>query len=163
MKIAYKLAEALARPAAHRPGEFLATGGLGPQIAPAANSGGYTLTINGGTAGSVTQDASGIHFIGANNLAAATKSSAGLADNTTYELTFTVANRTGGTVRVLLYGPTSNHLASGTSRSANGTYTERLTTSNTGSNLNEIRIQATGTNGTNSFDITSISVKKVLP
>lgn len=132
---------------------------LGPELAPSATTpGSYTLT---GTV-APTQDASGIHFVNASNIAAASKTGiTQLEDNATYEVKITVANYVNGGIQVLVYGNTSNHLAGFTFPSANGTHTLRATTSLSGSNFREIRIRCTGTSGNNNFDITSISVRKV--
>lgn len=164
MRIA-KLPLPFARLFARKPSEILRkSGGLGPEMAPAANSGGWTLNLNGGAAGTVTQDGTGIHFSAANNIASVSKTAGGLVleDNATYEVTFTVTGYTGGGVRVLLGGNTLNHGATGTTRSANGTYTERLALTGTFSSTNIIRIQVTGANGTNTLNVTVISVRKVL-
>lgn len=126
---------------------------LGSELSSAANSGAWTVGTN------ITQDGSGIHFNGANNLGAASFGVT-LEDNVTYEITWTVAGYVGGGVRVLCYGP--DNVGTGVTRTAAGTYTERVTTSGaTTAFVNQIRIQATGTSGTNDYDITAISVKKV--
>lgn len=160
-----RFAAALARAPGTRIAEIVGAS-LGPEMAPAANSGGYSITLSGGAAGTVTQDANGIHFAAANNIASVFKQAGGLVleDNATYEVTLTVANfaSASGGVRVLLGGATTNHGATGTTRTADGTYTERLTLVNTFSSTNIIRIQVTGTNGNNTLDVTSISVRKVL-
>lgn len=138
-------------------------GGLGPELAPTIGTGtGYTLSLNAGPAGSVTHDGTGIHFIAANNLAAASVAVPAMEDNVTYRVAFTMANRTNGAGRVLCYGDTSAHLGATPAQSANGVYVFYVVTNAAGSNNNEIRIQATGANGTNSFDITSLSVRKVM-
>jgi hypothetical protein len=131
----------------------------GPELAPSATTpGSYTLT---GTT-PPTQDASGIHFVAASNIAAADKSGiAALEDNKTYEVVLTVANYVNGGAQVLVYGDTSAHLGLGTTRSAAGTFTERVTTSAAGSSFNDIRIRCTGATPNNNFDITFISVRKV--
>lgn len=135
---------------------------LGSELSSAANSGAWTLNLNGGGAGSVTQDANGIHFIDADNLAAASFGVT-LEDDVQYEVAYTLANRTEGSVRVLLYGPTNNHLGSTPSHSVNGNIVERTVTNGTTTAFtNQIRIQATGGTAANTYDITAISVKKVL-
>lgn len=164
MKLTRPMIRPLVRALSQLPNEIIRrAGGLGPEMAPAANSGGWTLNLNGGAAGTVTQDANGIHFAAANNIASVSKTAGGLVleDNATYEVKFTVANFTGGGVRVLLGGNTLNHGATGTTRNANGTYTERLALTGTFSSTNIIRIQVTGANGTNTLDVTLISVRKV--
>lgn len=133
-------------------------GGSSVELCPAANSG--TWALSGTTP--PTQDASGIHFNAASNVAFAGQTLAGgtLKDNTNYTISFTIANYVGGAVRVLVYGATTNHLASTASYSSDGTFTETLSTTEVGSLTDRIRIQATGASGTNTFDITDISVKE---
>lgn len=135
----------------------------GPEQAPGYTGSNWALSLNGGAAGTVTQDATGVTFAGAQNVAACSVTpTGGLIDNATYEITYTVSGLTGGTVRALMYGPTNNHVGSGATRSANGTYTEQITLANpTTAFLNQIRFQATGANGTNSFKVTLNSIKQV--
>jgi hypothetical protein len=134
---------------------------LGSELAASATSGSWNNLLNGGAAGTITGDGSGLHAAGANNLAGWTYNTA-LEDNTEYEVTYTMSGRTAGGSRVVLYGATNNHNAVGTTHNADGTYTERLITSgNSTTATNQIRIQCTGTNGNNTFNITAISVKKV--
>lgn len=159
----FRFVQPLARPLAQRPGEFREArrGGvsLGPELAPVVGSGtGYTLSGSPAP----THDATGIHFVNASNLAAASKASAGLEDNATYRVTITIANFVNGIAQVMLYGPTSNHLGASANLTANGTYTFDLTTSATGSVLNTLRVRATGTSGNNNFDVTQFSVRKIL-
>lgn len=130
---------------------------LGPELAPSITSG-WTLT----GAPAPTQDGTGIHFSSAANIAAATIALAALADNTTYQIVFTVANFVGGAVRVLCYGDTTAHLGATPSVSADGVHSYQVTTNATGSLTDTLRVQATGASGTNTFDITSLSVKQVL-
>lgn len=126
-------------------------------LVPAATSGSWTLTGNGGPV--PTQGASGIVFAAANNLAAASFNVT-LKDNTNYEVEIEIADYVSGSVRVLVYGATTNHLGATASRAANGIFTQTVTTNATGSLTNQVRIQATGTNGTNSFRIARITVKE---
>lgn len=129
------------------------------KVATTATASDWTISLNGGAAGTVTQDTSGIHFAGAQNVSfCECTPAAAIVDGGTYTVSFTVANYTGGAVRVLVYGPTTNHLGLTSSHTSNGTFTETVTLSATGSVANRIRIQATGTNGTNTFDITDIHV-----
>lgn len=130
-------------------------GGRGPELWPGFGA----LTLSGTTP--PTQDASGLYFAAASNLAEG-HANVTLKDNTTYRVTFTVTGYTGGAVRVLCYGPTTAHLGATASVSANGTVTVDITTNAAGSLTNQIRIQATGTTGTNAFNITACSVKEVL-
>lgn len=136
---------------------------LGPNQAGTVGDGTWTLSLNGGLAGTVTQDANGLHFAGANNIAAASHPlSPASVDNATYQIDYTVANMTAAGVRPILYGPTTGHGGTGTTRNANGTYSERVTCSGAGSFTNQIRFQATGASGQNTFDITFCTVRRVL-
>ena len=128
----------------------------GTELAPAI-SGSWTLA---GTA-PPTYSGGVFHFVNANGNAAAWITVAGLEDNTSYEVTFTVENYVSGVARVLVYGATTAHLGQTSNRSANGTFTETVTTSGAGSLTTQIRIQAAGSGNTNTFDVTSISVRKV--
>ena len=76
--------------------------------------------------------------------------SAGILQNTLYEVTFTLSNRTGGAFLVILGGANT-----GTSRSSNGTYTESIYTSL--SSDGKMYIQ--GTSGSSAGDIDNVSVK----
>lgn len=129
--------------------------GYGPELFPGFGA----LTLSGTTP--PTQNGSSVIFTAASNLAAAA-ATVTLENDTTYRVQFTVAALSLGQCRVLVYGPTANHLGAGTDRNANGTYTEFVTTSGTGSLTNQIRIQATGTGTNNTYTITACSVKKVL-
>lgn len=135
---------------------------LSSELAGSATDALWTTSLNGGAAGSVVSDGTGIHFVAANNIASVLKNGVAIVDNATYEISFTIANYQGGGARVLIGGATTNHGFTSTTRSANGTYTERGQTIATFGSTNIIRIQATGASGTNSFDVTSISVKRVL-
>jgi hypothetical protein len=130
----------------------------GPELAPSATTAG-AYTLSGTTP--PTQDATGIHFVNASNIAAASKTGILTEDSVTYEISFTVTSYVNGGAQVLVYGNTAAHLALGTTRSANGTFTERLTTTAAGSNFHEIRIRCTGASGSNNFNVTFISVKRV--
>lgn len=136
----------------------------GAEQSPGFTGSNWTLTLNGGAAGTVTQDATGVTFSGANNLAAASVAPVGgFVDNATYELTYTVSGLTLGNLRALLYGATNNHLGTGTTRSANGTYTELLTLNGaTTAFLNQIRFQATGASPNNTYKISAVSVRQVI-
>lgn len=126
------------------------------ELAPSITTGAYTMSGSPGP----TMDGSGIHFVAAANLAAAT-ANVNLKDNTTYNYSITVANLTGGAVRVLLYGATTAHAGITASFTTNGVFTGTLTTNAAGSFANQIKIQATGTGTTNTFDITAFSVTEV--
>lgn len=139
-------------------GEF---GGLGPELAASVSDGAWTFNTSGGLASTLTQDGSGLHFVGANNVAAISHTFAGV-DNATFQTIYTVSNYSGGGVRMILYGPTGLDML-GTTRNANGTYQENLSTINgPGSFNNLIRFQATGASGTNTYDITFVSVKRIV-
>lgn len=132
-------------------------GGSAPELAPAFGT--WTLSTNGGAAGTVVQDSTSITFAGAQNVAYGMKAVT-LEDSTTYDYSFTVSGYTGGSVRLLVYGNTTAHLGSTSNFSANGTYTGQVITSAGGTLTNQLRIQATGANGTNSFTVSALSVKK---
>lgn len=154
-RVAKAAAAAGKSPDAYFNGEF---GGLGPELAPTASSGLWS------TSGTVapTQDGAGIHFSAASNLSAAFVSSVNTENDVTYRVVFSLVNYAGGGFRVLVYGFNSAKLGLTPTVTANGDYSYDVITSSAGSNFREIRLQATGTSGTNTFDITSISVKKVL-
>lgn len=139
----------------HRP----SGGGRGPELAAAANSGSW---VTFGTAPVPSQDASGILFAGVTN-SAGVHFLVTLEDNVDYEVILTVAGLTLGSLKVQVYGPTTNHLGASAAISANGTYSIPLNTASTGSLTNRIRIIANGASTNNSYRITSISLKKVLP
>lgn len=138
--------------------------GLGPEIAPAITDGTWALTLSGGAVGTVTDDGTGAHFAAANNISSVSHTiTAGLLeDNATYRVTYTVANYVGGGSRVLVGGTTANHGHTGATHNGAGTFTEDFPLNTTFGSTNLIRIQATGANGANTFDVTSISVRKVL-
>jgi hypothetical protein len=112
-------------------------------------------TMSGAT---VTGDGSGLHFV-----AAASGDNARLTisteDNATYEVIFTVANRSAGSIVAHVYGPTSAHHGNGATISANGTFTQQITTTGASSILSQIRFIS---GATTTLDITACSVKKVL-
>jgi hypothetical protein len=129
----------------------------GPEIAPSLTDGGWAGGLAG--AGGVSSDGTGLHFV--NTASGTTSRAITTEDNVTYEIIYTIANFTGGSFRWQVYGATNAHLAQTTTRNANGTYTEQVTTSAAGSLNNLIRGNAVSGSG-NSFDITALSIKKVL-
>lgn len=137
-----------------------ATTALGPELAGTVTDGAWSLSLNGGAAGTVTQDGTGLHFVGAQNIAAAFHTIAGV-DNAVFRVEYTFANMSAAGGRPIVYGATNAHSGSGTTRNSAGNYVEYLQTTGGGSFNNQIRIQATGTSGQNSFDVTFVSVKRV--
>lgn len=141
-------------------------GALGPELAPVVgvDTGAYVLTGNAGPV--PTHDAGGIHFAAAVGQAAATYTAADgvLTNDAVFRIQFTIANYSGGTGRVLVYGDNSNHLAStsaaGCAGNANGQCSVFRATSSTGANFDEIRVQCQ--TGLCTFDITQVSVRKVI-
>lgn len=131
---------------------------LGPELVTTGTDF-TTWSVTGTTPPTV--DATGIHFVAASNVASAFKASLGTLDNVTYRVVYTVANWVIGPAKAIVYGATTAHAGGGTTHSANGTYSEDLTTSAAGSSANQIRMQCTGTSGNNTFDITSVSVRRV--
>jgi hypothetical protein len=109
----------------------------------------------------VKQDANGAYFTAAGSTSAAAATSLNTEDSVTYRIIFTVANFVGGQAKVFVYGNTTLHSAGTTVRTANGTYTEDLATVSGGSLNRQIRIQSTGAGGTNTFDVTFVSVRRV--
>lgn len=132
---------------------------LGPELWPAWTSGLITTSGTG-----ITVDATGAHFAAASNIAHFQRSTAGIEDNARYKVTYTIANFTSanGGLQAMIYGATSNHLGQGPVHIGNGTYTFYVDTVNTGTVLNTERFRATGTSGNNTFDVTAVSVRKVL-
>lgn len=96
--------------------------------------------------------------------AAAANDNASLAivtkDSTTYEVIVTMVNRSAGNMRVIVAGATTAHQGVTTSRSADGTYTQQVTTSGAGVNTLKVLVSANAAGST--FEITSVSVKEVL-
>ena len=137
-------------------------GGLSAEIAPVVGSGaGYTLS---GTT-PPTHDGTGIHFVGSEGLAAATASvSTGvILNDRVHRIEFTIANRSAGTFRVLVYADNTAHLAATNPEiagTANGNFVVYKPTSQAGSNFREVRIQCQ--TGPCTGDITFASVKRVL-
>jgi hypothetical protein len=122
----------------------------------------WSLVLQSGAAGTVTQDNTGIIFAGANNLANGNHATVGnTVDGATYEVVYSISGLTGGSYKMILYGNTTAHAFQGTSRSANGTYTERGTTSGAGTNTNRVLLQAIGANGANSAKLTIVSIRRV--
>lgn len=128
----------------------------GPELIGTPAGTGWTPS---GTGASVTSGAlvwSAANNLASNSLAIVTE------DVATYEIIYTVSGYTGGGVKPLIYGATVGHVVIGTSKTANGTYTEQLVMGTGGSNSLRVMFQATGANGANTFQVTSVSVKKVL-
>lgn len=161
MNIARPIARGIAKAISAIPARITSVVTRGPELVTQPVGTGWSGTGTGASVGATSAD-----FVNANNLAAVFHSAV-TEDNTTYEVTYTIANKatadnTTGKARVIVYGGTTAHAGATTERLANGTYTEQVTTSAAGSSSNQIRIQATGTSGTNNFSVTNISVKKVL-
>lgn len=127
----------------------------GPEIAPSLTDGAWTTGLPGG----FSQDGSGLHFLNTNGGTAA--HSIVTEDNATYEIIYTMVY-TSGSFRWQLYGATSAHLGTTTARTASGTYTEQVTTNSAGSFSLTVRANPNGANGTNTMNITALSIKKVL-
>lgn len=123
----------------------------GPELIPA---GAWTLAGTGGT-----DTGSTITYSGGSNAATAAKAVT-LEDGATYLVAFTLSGTTGGGVKTQTYGATTGHLGSGTTRTADGDYSEEITTSSAGSLTHTFRFQATGASGTNSYTIRNISLRK---
>lgn len=133
----------------------LLTATRGPEIAPDVTGTGWTL--NGTTP--PTQNGTGIHFNAASSGGTAVHSIAS-EDNATYEIIYTISNYVAGGCRIQLYGATTAHLAQTTTRQAAGTFTEQVTTNAAGSLSLVVRVNCTG--ASNTYDVPSLSIKKVL-
>ncbi|MEF4305034.1 hypothetical protein U9869_28980, partial [Escherichia coli] len=85
----------------------------------------------------VTVDGTGIQFTAANNTTSYADytllPASEPADDATFEVTFEVQGRTGGSVRVLVYGLSANRLGTAGPVSANGVHTVRVRTDGAGS------------------------------
>ena len=150
------IARAISRPIyrpVDRPGSQLGPV-LGPEMAPSLTDGAWTSGLAG-----FTQDGSGLHLSGSNG--GAVVHTLDTEDNVTYQITYTVS-LTSGSVFWQLYGDTSAHLGKTTEMFASGTYTEQVTTNTAGSLNNTLRVVAGGGAGANTFNITALSIKKVL-
>lgn len=130
---------------------------LGPELSPGFGNFGLTGSP------APTQDANGIYFDAAANSSTAGKSVAALEDDANYKVVITVSGYVSGAFDIQIYGNTTAHLAQSQTINANGTYTiYLLTDAGAGSLVDTMRIRATGASGTNTFNITAFSVKKVL-
>lgn len=110
--------------------------------------------------GAPTGDANGIHYSGSNSLATALHAAV-TKDNALYETTYEVFNYVAGGVRIVIGGETTAHGFTGTTRTANGIYTERGITNNAGSTIqDQFRFQSTVT--TTTLSVRNISVRRVL-
>ena len=140
-------------------GKFASAEQLGPELWPAWTSGLITVSGTG-----ITVDVNGAHFAAASNIAHFQRATAGIEDNATYKVSYTISNfaSANGGLEAKIYGTTTNHLGSGPIHNANGTYVFYVSTTTTGTVLNTARFRCTGTTGNNSFDVTAVSVRKVL-
>lgn len=127
---------------------------LGPDLAAGIITDGTWSTVLTGA----TSDGTGVHFL---NTASGTQSHAiTTEDNVTYRIDWTISNFVNGAFRWQLYGATTAHLGQTSTHSSGGVKTEDVTTSAAGS-LN-LLIRANVTAVTNTMDITTLSVRKVL-
>lgn len=81
-------------------------------------------------------------------------------DGALYEFIYTMVNRTAGNSRGIVAGATTAHQGVTSSHSADGTFTQQITTSGAGANALKALIQANAAGS--SFEITFVSLKKVL-
>lgn len=128
-------------------------GGTPSELAPALNL--WTFS------GSVppTYSAPNLVFSSASNLAAALATGIATTDTGTYNVSYTISGYAGGGVKLLVYGDNTPNIGSGLTRTANGTFTEQITViPGSGSQSNQLRFQATGTTGTNTYNISNVSV-----
>lgn len=128
---------------------------LGPEIAPNILGGDWTTVLPG-----ATNDGTGLHFVDCD---AGTQAHAiDTEDEVTYRIQWTISGLTEGSFRWQLYGDTAAHLGQSTTVSANGFYSENVSTSAAGSLNNLIRANVTGPAAGNTMNITTLSVRKVL-
>lgn len=128
---------------------------LGPNIAPSLTDLAWTSALAG-----FTQDGTGLHFAATNAGTAA--HSITTEDNVTYRITWT-QNWTSGSFRWQVYGATTAHLGQTGSYTSSGTFTEDVITNAAGSLSLTIRANPNGgVAGSNTMDITSLTIQKVL-
>jgi len=148
-----RIARPIARSVATRAGAPSGGGGLGPEMAPSLTDGSWSSALSG-----FTQDGTGLHFNNTTNGSATHPIDT--EDNVVYEITYTL-DLTSGSFLWQLYGNTAGHLGRTTEKFVGGTYTERIATNTSGSLNNLLRaVPSTGTG--NTFNITALSIKKVL-
>jgi hypothetical protein len=144
------------QPIARRMGRIVSSAATstnrGPELIGTAFA---SWTFSGAT---VTGDGTGLHFL---NAASGDNARLTIAteDNATYEVIYTTANRSAGSVVAHLYGPTSAHHGNGSTVSSNNTFIQQITTTGASSILSQIRFIS---GATTTLDITAVSVKKVL-
>lgn len=139
-----------------------AGGELGPELAEGFAG---TWAVVSGTG--VTVDGTGIHFVNASNVATVGLESAAIVNDATYRVAITIGNvgtPNNGTCQALCYGTSNNHVGQfNVPTLAPGTYVGYVTTSNTATaTLTAIRVRCSGTSGNNNFDVTAVSVRRVL-
>lgn len=128
---------------------------LGPNIAPSITDGSWTIGLAG-----ASQDGSGLHFLNCN--AGTISHAITTEDNVTYRITWT-QNWTSGAFRWQVYGATTAHLGQTAQYNTSGTFTEDVITSAAGSLSLLIRANpSSGVAGSNTMDITSLTIQKVL-
>jgi len=128
---------------------------LGPNIAPNILGGDWTTILSG-----ASTDGSGLHYVATD--AGTISHAIDTEDNATYRLEWTQVF-TSGSHRWQLYGDTSAHLGQTTSYTSSGSFSEDVQTIAAGSLNNTIRSNAnSGGAGSNTLDLTALSVRKVL-
>ena len=135
---------------------------FGPEMSEAFPG---TWAVVSGTG--VTVDGTGIHFVNAANVATVGLESAAIVNDAVYKVEVTIANvgaPNNGTAQILCYGTSNNHVGQfNVPTLAAGTYVGYVQCSNTATaTLTAIRARCSGTTGNNNFDITAVSVKRVL-
>jgi hypothetical protein len=126
----------------------------GPNLVPV---GAFAISGTG-----VVDNGDGTLTVTAGSNAATAAKTITLEDNTTYLSEYVISGYTGGGVKTQTYGATLAHAGASTTRNANGSYSEEVTTGAAGSFTNLHRFQTTGTTGTNGYTISGVSLKKKL-
>lgn len=135
---------------------------LGPELSEGFAG---TWAVVSGTG--VTVDGTGIHFVNAANVATVGLENAPIVNDARYKISVTIANvgaPNNGTCQVLCYGTSNNHVGQfNVPTLAAGTYVGYVNTIATATaTLTAIRVRCSGTSGNNNFDVTAVSVKRVL-
>lgn len=107
-----------------------------------------------------TQDATHLFFNGASVDAEAFLVAPDLKDNTPYEIIWKVSGFVAGSVKMSAYGATANHRGSTALQTANGTFTEQVTTGSNGVFTQCLRV--TCGEAINTFVVEFVSVREII-
>jgi hypothetical protein len=108
-----------------------------------------------------TQDATHLYFNGASADASAFLDVVGLKDNTSYEVIWQLIGVVAGSAKMVVYGATVAHGGSTPTHNASGTYTDTVTTNETGATFaNQLRVKCGS--ASNTFTVVFVSVREIL-